>query len=182
MSAFIARSVEGRDSLVPVSGTGYNCISGGTSNYTDVPPTQGYCKYINDMKDKLIITGCSLASQTTYCPTLFVIRGDMAAYVARAVEYLPPNNNTADPDAAVPVSGTDGASRTYDCTVGPGPFLDVTNASPYCKYVGLLWINHTVDGDGAGHFFPLTNVKRDEEAKILSNAFVSLPLYGPLTF
>ena len=57
MSAFVARAILGSDAAVPVSGSGYNCVSGGSSNFTDVPPTDGFCRHINYLSTHGIVAG-----------------------------------------------------------------------------------------------------------------------------
>jgi len=189
MAAFVSRSIYGDDASVPTSGTGWDCLT--TSQFADsfnTPTDQSYCRYANALKDIKIVGGCD--GVPDFCSIANVIRGDAAVMIARGVSYLPPNNNTADPEVGLPLWGTDGASRSFNCdTVAhdsiPGdtqPFLDVPISNPDCKYIGFLWIQHIVDGDGAGHFRPNDDILRDEVAKELANAFVALPLYGPLTF
>ncbi|HET7451422.1 MAG TPA: S-layer homology domain-containing protein, partial [Thermoanaerobaculia bacterium] len=175
LTAFVARSLEnGTDALVPVSGTGYDC-SGSTSNFTDTPAHSTFCRHANFLFVNHIVNGCAPNLLCAADPTT---RGQMAAVVDRAIQWQA--GHTADPDGAVPTSGTDGSTRTYDCTSGPGPFSDVPNGSTFCKYIGDLWVRHVVDGFNDGTYRPGTTIRRDEASKLLTNAFVNVPLYGPL--
>jgi hypothetical protein len=179
LAAFVARSIDnGTDSLVPVSGTGYNCADSGDAtdtNFLDTPPGSTFCRHANFLFVNHLVDGCSPGELCAAAP---VTRGALAKVVARAHQWQA--GHTADPDSFVPDNATDGASRTYDCTIGPGPFSDVPNGSTFCKYIGDLWVRHVVDGYGDGTFRPLTSIRRDEAAKILTNGFVNVPLYGPL--
>jgi len=191
VAAFIARSLAGNDTLVPTSGTGWNC-STGPSQFTDVTTSNQFCKHINYLKDQKVIFGCT---PTTFCPATAANRGQIAIAIARAAEVK--LGNTADPDGSIPLFGnsTDGA-RVYNCDsvdhtntfdssnipAGTPPFTDVAASGDVCKSVGLLFVNHVVDGFGDGTYHPAANIRRDQAAKILVNEFVSLPLYGPLTF
>jgi uncharacterized repeat protein (TIGR01451 family) len=178
MTAFIARGMAGMDSLIPTSGTGYDC-AGATTNFTDTPPGSTFCKHANYLYVNNITTGCGGG---LLCAQDNTTRGEVAIFIARALQWQA--GHTADPDSFVPTSGTDGMTRTYDCTqVGMGPFPDVPYDSVFCKYVGYLWVNHIVDGftsgPNTGNYGPALDIRRDEISKILSNAFVNLPLYGP---
>jgi uncharacterized repeat protein (TIGR01451 family) len=181
MTGFIARGMQGMDSLVPSSGTGYDC-AGATSNFSDTPPGSTFCRHANFAYVNHIVSGCGGGLLCAQSPTS---RGEVAIFIARALQWL--NGHTADPDSFVPTSGTDGMTRTYDCTqVGMGPFPDVPYDSVFCKYVGYLWVNHIVDGftsgPNTGNYGPALDIRRDEISKVLANAFVNLPLYGPTVF
>jgi hypothetical protein len=182
MAAFIARADARGDANVPVSGTvsvlnnptvhgAFNCASGGTSLYADVAPTDTFCKHIHYITNLNVTVGCNALNPPSYCQNTVVTRAAMAVFISRA---LLGGQGLANPDDAVSDAGTDGASRTYDCTNGPAPFLDVPlnnppGTDPSCKNIGKLWVMHVVDGDGAGHFFPNNNVSRQEMAKFIVN-------------
>jgi len=188
IAAFVARSLAGNDTLVPTSGTGWNC-STGPSLFTDVTTSNGFCKHINYLKEQKIVNGCT---GTTFCPDLAANRGAVAVVIARAAEWK--LGNTADPDGSIPLFGNDTTgARAYNCdstdhtntvtaatiTAGTPPFPDVPTSGDVCKSVGLLYALHVVDGSDPAHFFPASNIQRDQAAKILTHEFVNLPLYGP---
>jgi hypothetical protein len=176
MSAFIARVMAGGENNVPDSGSGYQCDPNQpspVSQFSDVPPGSTFCKYANYLKDANVTVGCGGG---LFCVNDATLRGEMAIFIARAFEYQ--DGHTADPDGAVPTSGTDGGSRTYDCVSGPGPFPDVPAGSVFCKYAGFLWTEHVIDGFPNGTFGGSLTVRRDETSKFLANGF-GLALYGP---
>ncbi len=188
IAAFVARSLAGNDTLVPTSSGDYNCVTG-PSQFTDVPTTNGFCKHINYLKDVKVVSGCT---PTTFCPELAANRGAVAVVIARAAEVK--LGNTADPDGSIPLFGNDTTgARAYNCDssdhlnsvtsvnipAGTPPFPDVPSSGDVCKSVGLLYAAHVVDGSDPGHFFPDSNIQRDQAAKILTHEFVNLPLYGP---
>jgi hypothetical protein len=176
MAAFISRALAGSDAAVPQSGDGYQCDPNQpspASQFSDAPPGSTFCRHTNYLKDASVAVGCGGG---LFCVNDTTLRGEMAIFIARGLEYK--DGNTADPDGAVPSADTDGASRSYDCASGPGPFPDVPAGSVFCKYVGFLWIRHVVDGFPNGTFGPGLNVRRDETSKFLTNGF-GLVLYGP---
>lgn len=179
MAAFIARSLEGSDAAVPVSGTGYDC-AGSTSNFADVPAGSTFCRHANLLFVDGITIGCGGGN---FCPADQILRRDAAVLVARAM-----NVKAALPAEPVPNFGTDGGTRSYNCDTvndhdgipaGTSPFPDVLATDVFCPHVGFLWVNHVVNGDTNGNFRPGDQIRRDEMATMLSHAFVSLPLYGP---
>jgi hypothetical protein len=193
VAGFIARSLAGNDTLVPTSSATYDCTDGvPPSQFTDVPISSAFCKDINYLKDQKVVFGCTV---TTFCPNDPASRGQIAIAIARAAEVK--LGNTADPDGSIPLFGnsTDG-TRVYNCDIidhtntfdssnipaGTPPFTDVPSSGDVCKSTGLLFVNRVVDGFGDGTFHPAENIRRDQAAKILTNEFVALPLYGPLTF
>ena len=179
MAAFLARSDAGGDGNVPVSGTissvenpvvngAYNCTGGGTSLYNDVPPTDGFCKYVHYITKLNITNGCDAnVPKPNYCQFADVTRSVMSIFVARAI--VTPGGDALVPDANV---GTGAFStRSYDCTNGPAPFTDVAIGTFSCKHIGFIWTLGIVDGNGDGTFSPNANVSRGQMAKFLVNAF-----------
>jgi hypothetical protein len=180
LAAFVGRSDDGTDAAVPVSGTGYNCIGGGTSNFTDVDPTSVFCRHINFLFVNNIAIGCGGG---LFCPANPVLREDAAVFIARGM-----NIKASQPAEPVANFGTDGGTRSYNCDpvniqggipANTPPFPDVATGGEPCPAIGFLWVNHVVNGDVDGNFRPGDPIRRDEAATILSSAFVSLPLYGP---
>ena len=66
----------------PVTGFSYSCDAGSPSiHFTDVPPTDPFCKHVHYLWAKGIITGCGA---TTYCPGDPVTRDAMAKFLTTA--------------------------------------------------------------------------------------------------
>src|SRR5262249_17796395 len=63
MAIFIAKGMAGGGGNVPVSGTvgasPYDCVSGGVSLFSDVLPTDAFCKHVHYIASKNVTSGCS---------------------------------------------------------------------------------------------------------------------------
>ena len=87
MAAFIAKGIVAPQggAGVPVTdfnpalGRAYNCVPAGSSHFTDVPVSSPFCKHINYLWSKGILSGCGA---TTYCPGATVNRDAMAKFIA----------------------------------------------------------------------------------------------------
>lgn len=176
MSLFIARGIAGGGPAVPsrgkVNGNDYNCTAGGISLFSDVLPTDIFCKSVHYIAAQNVTLGCS---PTTYCPADTVTRLQMAAFVAKAI--VAPQGGaglpvTYGPD---PVTGL-----SYSCDTGSPSthFSDVPASDVFCKHVHYLWARGIIAGCSATQYCPSDPVTRDAMAKFLSNAF-NLQLYGP---
>jgi hypothetical protein len=177
MAIFLARAIAHGGANVPASGSvggkPYNCIAGGVSLYTDVPPTSIACKSIHYIAAQNVTTGCS---PNLYCPTQLVTRAQMAIFVAKGI--VAPAGG-----AGIPLVYTQPAPPhlSYSCDAAGTPhsyFTDVTPADAFCKHVNYLYLSNVVAGCSASQYCPNGNVTRGEMSKFLSNAF-SLLLYGP---
>jgi hypothetical protein len=176
MSLFIARGIAGGGPAVPsrgkVNGSDYDCKAGGTSLFTDVLPTDIFCKSVHYIAAQNVTLGCSA---TQYCPADTVTRLQMAAFVAKAI--VAPQGG-----AGVPVTyGPDPVTGlSYSCDAGsPNThFSDVPASDVFCKHVHYLWAKGIIAGCSATEYCPADPVTRDAMAKFLSNAF-ALQLYGP---
>jgi len=176
MALFVARGMTGNPVAIPaqghVQGSAYDCSAGGVSLFTDVAPTDSFCKGVHFLAARKVTLGCAAAN---YCPADAVTRRAMAAFVARAIP-LPPTTIVVPiiygPD---PVTG-----RSYSCDIGsPNTFFtDVPVSDPFCKHVHFLWAQGIIAGCGATSYCPDQVVTRETMAKFLSNAF-QLQLYGP---
>jgi subtilisin-like proprotein convertase family protein len=173
MAAFIARAMAGSDAAVPLSATAqsqpYNCIGGGISLFPDVQPTDGFCKHIHYIYARSITAGCV----DGYCPTQATTRGQMAAFIARAL--VSPAG-----DGAIPMSYTDPTSGlSYNCGDSTANhFPDVPDSDAFCRQIHFIWARQIVGGGGDGLYHSLDAVVRDTMAKFLANAF-QLKLYKP---
>lgn len=89
MAVFIATAMAGSGAAVPTSGTipgygSYNCTTGGTSLFTDVPPTDGGCKSVHFIATQGVTAGCATGQ---YCPTNPVTRAEMAVFLSTAFGF-----------------------------------------------------------------------------------------------
>jgi hypothetical protein len=176
MGIFIARAQAGGDGNVPVSGSAqgnpYNCVGGGISQFTDIDPSNPFCRHVHYMFATGVTTGCVTTPPRQYCPSDNVTRGQMALFIARAV---------AGSDAAVPVTYTDPiTARSYSCNAGTPNlhFTDIATTDIFCRHTHYLWAKDVISGFPDGSFGPGLFVTRGAMAKFLANGF-NLKLYGP---
>jgi hypothetical protein len=175
MAIFIARALLNGTPL-PTSGTvngqPYNCVSGGISLFSDVSPTDIFCKGVHYIYGQNVTSGCATG---LYCPSQNVTRAEMGIFIAKAM--VAPAGGSAVPltYGPDPVTGL-----SYSCNAASPDlhFLDVTVTDSYCKHVHYLWAKGVVAGCSATEYCPSLDIGRDEMAKFLSNAF-NLLLYGP---
>lgn len=171
MAVFLATALAGSGSAVPVSGTvsgmgSYNCITGGTSVFTDVPPSDGGCKFIHYIAAFGITAGCGA---NIYCPSDSVTRWQMAVFLSVAMSSR----------GALPVSGTISGLGSFNCTSGGSTvFSDVLPTDGGCRSVHFIAKQGVTAGCAAGLYCPATVVTRDQMAVFLSTAF-GFGLYNP---
>lgn len=175
MAIFIAKVMAGGGANVPISGTAsgkpYNCAAGGVSIFTDVTPTDQFCKHAHYLVVRNVTLGCSA---TQFCPAGGVNRDAMAGFLAKAI--VAPGGGPA-----VPLSYSDaGTGLSYSCdAASPNThFTDVPTTDGFCKHVHFLWAKGIIGGCGGTSYCPGGDVTRDAMAKFLDNAF-GLKLYGP---
>ncbi len=176
MAIFLARGIALAGGGIPTSGTlgaqPYNCTAGGVSLYSDVTPTDIFCKHVHFIAAQNVTLGCATGK---FCPTGNVSRSEMAAFIAKAIK-APAGG------AAIPVTyGPDPVTgMSYSCNPSSpsGLFFDVPATDPFCKHVHYLRATGVISGCGVTSYCPTQSVRRDEMAKFLSNAFARL-LYGP---
>jgi hypothetical protein len=177
MAVFIARAQAGGDANIPSSGSAqgnsYNCTSGGISQFTDIAPTDAFCRHVHYIFSTGVTTGCVTTPPRQYCPGDNVSRGQMALFIARAI---------AGSDAAVPVTyGPDPVTgRSYSCNAGSPNlhFTDISTGDIYCRHTHYLWAKDVISGFPDGSYGPALPVSRGAMAKFLANGF-NLKLYGP---
>ncbi|HKD19159.1 MAG TPA: S-layer homology domain-containing protein, partial [Thermoanaerobaculia bacterium] len=175
MAIFMARGIAGGDSDVPVSGSvngsTYNCVSGGVSLFTDVAPSDPFCRHVHYLAAQNVMPGCSASE---FCPSDAVDRDGMAGIAAEAV--VRPGG-----DAAVPLTyGPDpGTGLFYSCDSGAPNihFTDVPVSDPLCKHVHYLWATGTIGGCSPTTYCPADGVSREGMSDFLVNA-LKLELYG----
>ena len=136
MAAFIIRAKEGEPAAT--------CA---TPPFTDVPISDGFCKYVKRMLDLSITTGCGSGN---YCPTQNVTRDQMAAFIIRAKEGEPA------------------------ATCATPPFTDVPISDGFCKYVKRMVALNITTGCGGGNYCPSQTVTRDQMAVFLARAFLGM--------
>ncbi|MCL4762652.1 MAG: S-layer homology domain-containing protein, partial [Burkholderiales bacterium] len=170
---FVARGAAGRggDVNLPSSGTvnglPFNCASGGTSRFTDVPATDAACRHVHYLASRLVNVAFGCGSGTSACPTAATSRAAMAVLIAGAIAQ--------GGDAGVPMTGTftdTGTARSYNCAVtGGGRFSDVPSSASYCRHANYLWARGIVDGYADGTFQPNVALTRGQMAKFVAQAF-----------
>jgi len=175
MAIFIAKGIAGLGELVPSTGqvgaAAYDCSSGGHSVFSDVAPTDSFCKHVHFLAAQNVTLGCDA---THYCPSQAITRDAMASFIAKAI--VAPGGG-----AAVPATYADPTtSRSYSCVSGSANlhFSDVPVSNPFCKHIHYLWAKGIVDGCTATTYCPGQPVARDAMAKFIANGF-RLQLYGP---
>jgi hypothetical protein len=176
IATFTAKGLAGSAANIPASGTigsrAYDCSAGGVSLFTDVDPSDMFCKQIHFIVSKNVDPGCDPG---LYCPGDTLTRLQMAAFVANAL--VQPGG-----DAAVPLTyGPDPITRlSYSCDpASPNShFTDVPDSDPLRKDANYLWARGIISGCSATEYCPTGEVTRDQMAKFLVNAF-KLTFYGP---
>jgi S-layer homology domain len=176
LAAFVAKGIAGTiPTVVPPSGTvgdqPYDCSPGGTSLFTDVAPTDMFCRHIHYVASKGVDSGCDSG---LFCPGETSTRLQMASIVASAL--VQPGG-----DAAVPLTYSDpttGLSYSCDPASPNSHFADVPDTDPFCKDANYLWAKGVIAGCSPTEYCPTGEVTRDAMAKFLVNAF-KLKLYGP---
>jgi hypothetical protein len=175
MGIFIARALTGGTPL-PASGTvgaqPYNCTSGGVSIYSDVSPTQIFCKGVHYVASQNVTSGCGTAE---YCPEQNATRAEMAIFIAKAI--VAPAGGSGVPLTYGPDPAT---GFSYSCDAGSPNlhFTDVFVSDTYCKHVHFLWARGIISGCSPSQYCPSLDIGRDEMSKFLTNAF-NLLLYKP---
>ena len=176
MAIFIARGIAGSGGAVPVSGTvgssAYNCVSGGVSLFTDVLPTDIFCRHVHYIAAQNVTLGCA---PSLFCPSGNVSRLAMAAFMAKAL--VAPSGGPGVPSSYPPDPVT---GLSYSCNASSPSihFSDVPASDSFCKQVHFLWARGVISGCSGTLYCPSAPVTRDAMAKFLSNAF-DLQLYGP---
>jgi predicted TIM-barrel enzyme len=142
MAIFVLKAKEGGDYSPPACGT---------PMFADVPATNPYCRWIEELSRRGVVGGCGGGN---YCPTNAVTRQQMPIFVLK----------TLDPAIDPPACGTP-------------MFADVPATSPYCRWIEELARRGVVAGCGGGNYCPANPVTRGQMAVFLTVTF-SLALYG----
>jgi len=176
MAIFIAKGIAGAGELVPTTGkvgsSSYKCSPGGNSLFTDVSPTDSFCKHVHYLAAQNVTLGCG---NNQFCPGETVTRDAMASFIAKAI--VAPQGGAGVPLTYGPDPNT---GFSYSCNAASPNihFTDVPVSNPFCKDVHFLWAKGVVTGCSATQYCPTLTVNRDGMAKFIVNGF-SLQLYGP---
>jgi hypothetical protein len=138
--------------LVARQGAGYVPPPCGTPIFADVPASSPFCRWIEELARRGVVSGCGGAN---YCPSAPVSREQMAVFVLR----------TLDPGLNPPA-----------CTTPI--FTDVPAGSPFCRWIEELVRRGVVSGCAPGAYCPASAVTREQMGVFLSTTF-GLTLYGP---
>ena len=122
------------------------------NTFTDVPETSPFCRWIEELARRGVVSGCGGSS---YCPGSPVTREQMAIFALR----------TLDPALNPPA-----------CTAPM--FADVPASSPFCRWIEELARRGVVSGCSPGLYCPTSPVTREQMGVFLSVTF-GLTLYGP---
>jgi hypothetical protein len=139
--------------LTAKMGAGYQAPRPATGLFGDVPPSNPFAPWIEDLALREVVTGCGGGS---FCPQAPVTRAQMAVMVLRGAEgpsYQPPACLTA-------------------------PFNDVPCSDPFARWIAEIARRGITSGCGNGAYCPGGAVTREQMAVFLARGF-SLPLYGP---
>ena len=176
MAIFVAKAIAGPGGVIPasgnVNGTPYNCSLGGTSAFTDVAPTDTFCRQVHYIAVQNVTLGCG---PSLYCPNDLVSRLDMSAFIAKGM--VAPAGGAGVPLTYGP-DPTTGLQYSCDASSPNIHFVDVPVSNSFCKHAHLLWAKGVIGGCTATEYCPDPPVARDAMAKFLANAF-NLLLYGP---
>jgi uncharacterized delta-60 repeat protein len=141
MAAFLIRALH-----LP----GYVPPQPGTQRFADVPPSNPFYAFIDEMALRQITSGCGGGN---YCPTAVVTREQMAAFIIRALHdpgYVPP---------------TPAFQR----------FADVPPSNPFYAHIEEMAVRGITLGCGGNNYCPTAPVTREQMAVFLARAF-NLPL------
>jgi hypothetical protein len=138
--------------LVAKEGPGYQPPACGTPVFNDVPASNPFCRFIEELARRGVVSGCGGGN---YCPTNAVTRAQMAVFVLR----------TLDPNLTPPA-----------CTTPV--FNDVPANDGFCRWIEELARRGVVSGCGGGAYCPNNPVTRDQMGVFISGTF-GLTLYGP---
>jgi uncharacterized repeat protein (TIGR01451 family) len=128
------------------------CVAG-SEQFTDVPASNPFCRWIEELANRGVVTGCAAG---LYCPTNPATREQMAVFVLR----------TLDPTLNPP-----------PCVAGSEQFADVPASSGFCRWIEELANRGVVTGCGGGNYCPTNPVTREQMSVFLAVTF-SLVLYG----
>jgi hypothetical protein len=139
MSVFLLLSREGSTYLPPA-------CQAAQQRFTDVPASNGFCRWIEELARRGITVGCAT---NQFCPSGSVTRGTMAVWLILARH--------------------DGHFVPAPCTTAP--FSDVPTSSPLCPWIQELKNRGITTGCGGGAYCPNAVVTRAAMAAFLVGTF-----------
>ncbi len=138
--------------LVAKEGTGYAPPACTTPIFGDVPASNPFCRWIEELARRGVAGGCGGGN---YCPSTPVTREQMAVFVLRTLEPA-----LTPPDCTAPI------------------YNDVPASNGFCRWIEELTRRGVVSGCGGGNYCPTASVTREQMGVFLSVTF-GLALYGP---
>ncbi|HEY0515455.1 MAG TPA: S-layer homology domain-containing protein [Thermoanaerobaculia bacterium] len=129
--------------LLAKNGASYTPPACTTAMFSDVPCSNPYAVWVNELAREGITGGCAAG---VFCPDSSITRSQMSVFlmVARGLPALP-------------------------CP--PSSFTDVAAASPFCGWVKQIAAQGITAGCGGGNFCPESLVLRGQMSVFLSTAF-----------
>jgi hypothetical protein len=156
MAAFLVRGTQVKAGQSPVN---FTCTGGAactteTPYFNDVSTADQFFPYVQKLKELGITTGCGNGQ---YCPSEYVTRDQMAAFLIRALY---------------------GANYTcnggVNCATTAPYFSDVPTTEQFFPYIQKLYELGITTGCGNGQYCPSEYVTRDQMAAFLARAFLGL--------
>ena len=139
--------------LIAKEGAGYVPPACTTPVFTDVPASNPFCRFIEELSRRGVVSGCGGGN---YCPSNPVTREQMSIFVLRTLDPA------LNPPACVP----------------PNLFADVPETSSFCRWIEELANRGVVTGCGGGNYCPGAAVTREQMGVFIASSF-GLSLYGP---
>jgi hypothetical protein len=139
--------------LVAENGTGYTPPPCTTPVFNDVPCSNGFAKWVDELASRGVTAGCG---NNNFCPNDPVTRGQMAVFLLRTHE----GNAYSPPSCVTPT------------------FADVPCSNGFAKWIDELARRGVTAGCGGGNYCPNDSVTRGQMAVFLTTTF-GLTLYGP---
>ena len=131
--------------------TPITCVKTYCQNYfDDVPDTNLFCPYIEELADNEIVSGCQ-SSPSLFCPNENVQRQAMAKFICNAMDTL-----------------VAGSCYPLSCN---GIFTDVPSSNVFCAYIEALYSKGIISGCGSSLYCPNASITREQLSKFLVNAF-----------
>jgi hypothetical protein len=152
LNGTISRKEMAQFLLLAKNGASYTPPACTTQIFSDVPCSNSYAAWINEIYHEGITSGCSTG---VFCPDGTITRSQMAVFLLVAKGVTP---------APCP----------------PSSFADIAATSPFCPWINEAQREGITAGCGGGDFCPSTNVTRGQMAVFLSTTF-SIPTHvvGP---
>jgi hypothetical protein len=139
--------------LVAKEGAGYTPQGCGAPVFADVPASNPFCRFIEELARRGVVSGCGNGN---YCPTSPVTRDAMSVFALR----------TLDPALNPPA-----------CVAGTEMFADVPASNGFCRWIEELARRGVVSGCGNGNYCPTSAMTREQMGVFISATF-GLTLYG----